>query len=611
MRDDPNALMVIAGRVADGEAIDWPAEAERHRHLGRSLRNLQVVAGIAAVHSEPQAGEDAPLTGIGVPETLPFATLATARPAALATPAAATPATPDMSEEAAAAAAAAPATPHMPPPPFDHWGPLRIIGRLGHGGAGEVYRAHDPSLQRDVALKLPRGVGDADDTAGRRFLEEARRLARVRHPNVLVVHGADRHDGRVGLWADLLDGETLETILARQGPFGAEEAALVGVDLCRALAAVHGAGLIHQDVKTTNVMRVRGGRIVLLDFGSVRERPGTGGSSGEAGASGTPLFMAPEIFLGERATPASDIYSLGVVLYRLVSMRYPVTGTDVADLSVAHRRPRTQSLRDVRADLPAAFVQVIERALAADPRRRYATPGEMERDLIAAIGSGRPPEPVPVPTSWWRLGSGLGVAAALAIAAMIMWPSLFGFARPLRVEASLFRSGTGTVERLLPGGHVAPGDRLFLEIEGSQAMHVYVLNEDAAGNSFVLFPLPDSDLQNPLVPRRSYRLPGGLNGAPSFWEVSSAGGEETIVAIASSKPLEEVRRFIGGLPVAKAGGPSAPAPDTVSSLRGIGAVTTEPPAKHPLNALFQDLNRRAAQDGTLWVWQVRLGNPGG
>jgi hypothetical protein len=198
---------------------------------------------------------------------------------------------------------------------------------------------------------------------------------------------------------------------------------------------------------------------------------------------------------------------------------------------------------------------------------------------------------------------------------VITWPSLVGLApRPLRVEASLYRVGAGTEERLLPGGKVAPGDRLFLEIEGSQPMHVYVLNEDAAGNAFLLFPLPDLDVQNPLASRRSYRLPGGLKGAPGFWEVSSAGGEETIVAVASNRPLEEMRRFIGGLQAAAVGGAAAPEPQAALSLRGIGVVTTdvtgpETGSRRPLSALFEDLNRRAAQDGTLWVWQVRLGNP--
>ena len=146
-------------------------------------------------------------------------------------------------------------------------GHYEITGMLGKGGMGEVYRGRDARLDRDVALKLRKpGVStDLEET----FIEEGRRLARIRHPNVLSVYGAERHDGRVGLWTEIIDGTTLEQVIASQGRFGAHEAALIGIDLCRAIAAVHASGLVHRDIKSTNVMRERGGRIVLMDFGLV------------------------------------------------------------------------------------------------------------------------------------------------------------------------------------------------------------------------------------------------------------------------------------------------------------------------------------------------------
>src|SRR5262249_31995320 len=137
------------------------------------------------------------------------------------------------------------------------WGPLRILERIGQGGFGEIYRAFDPTLQREVALKLLRpdraGAGAAGQVVdAERILAEARRLATIRHPNILTIYGADRHDGRAGYWTDLVRGKTLEQELAEQGPRGSEEAALVGIKVCQALAAVHAAGLVHQDVKTEN-----------------------------------------------------------------------------------------------------------------------------------------------------------------------------------------------------------------------------------------------------------------------------------------------------------------------------------------------------------------------
>src|SRR5207248_1845014 len=135
---------------------------------------------------------------------------------------------------------------------------------------------------------------------------EGRLLARIRHQNVITVHGVAVHEQRVGLWMELVRGETLEQLLQKRGPFSAREAALVGIDLCRALAAIHAAGLIHRDVKAQNVMREDGGRIVLMDLGTGREA----GAVGDAAAqdlAGTPLYLAPEIFSGDRASERSDL----------------------------------------------------------------------------------------------------------------------------------------------------------------------------------------------------------------------------------------------------------------------------------------------------------------
>jgi hypothetical protein len=230
------------------------------------------------------------------------------------------------------------------------------------------------------ALKLARHGFGAD--AERRYIEEARRLERVKHPNVVVVHGADVHDGRVGLWTDLVEG-TLEAALEAGGPFGAREAALVGLDLCRALSAVHAQGLVHGDVKTSNVMRERGGRIVLMDFGTVKEMtPG-----GEAVMTrGTPVALAPELLRGEAITPEADVYSLGVLLYRLVSGRYPVEAASALDAAAQHARGGGASLRDLRPDLPEPFLHAVERCLRANPRERYQTPGELTAPLRETLG---------------------------------------------------------------------------------------------------------------------------------------------------------------------------------------------------------------------------------
>ena len=266
------------------------------------------------------------------------------------------------------------------------WGPLEVRRRIGGGSFGDVYVAWDPRLQREVALKLRR-AGTAERT--RRWLEEARRLARVRHPNVVTVHGAAQHDGRAGIWMDFVRGRTLEERLRHDGPLGAREAALVGVELCGALAAVHAEGLVHGDVKTHNVVREgvpgRGrdaGRLVLMDFGSAHES-----SSEDPAALGTPRFSAPEVLAGGRGTAASDLWSLGVVLYRLATDAWPIEAATLTDLRERLAKGDVTPLRAVRSELPAGFVAATERALAREPERRWGNAAEFERELLAVLGA--------------------------------------------------------------------------------------------------------------------------------------------------------------------------------------------------------------------------------
>src|SRR5260370_4490383 len=146
-----------------------------------------------------------------------------------------------------------------------HWGPFRLIERVGHGGFGQVYRAWDSTLEREGALKLllPKGVNPDEDAKA--VLREARLMARVRHPNVVPVYGVDRHDGRVGFWSDFVRGKTLAAQLAAQGPFGYREAAHIGIELGKALSAVHAAGLLHPHIKTANPIPQQAAPTLLMN----------------------------------------------------------------------------------------------------------------------------------------------------------------------------------------------------------------------------------------------------------------------------------------------------------------------------------------------------------
>ena len=261
------------------------------------------------------------------------------------------------------------------------WGPLEIREQLGAGSFGTVYRAWDKRLEREVALKILH-IPASDDAQAMAAVREARLLAQIRHANVVTVYGAETYDGRVGIWTELVTGRTLKDIVEEQGPLGAREATLVGIDICRALAAVHGRGFLHRDVKAQNVMREAGGRVVLMDFGA-----GDRADSLRSKLTGTPAYLAPEVLAGEAPSIRSDIYSVGVLLYYLVTGDFPVTAESLDELKAAHARNKPRLLRDLRPDLPSAFTRVVEQATAPDPVARPESAGALERLLEDALTS--------------------------------------------------------------------------------------------------------------------------------------------------------------------------------------------------------------------------------
>ena len=336
MNPEPASLDSLIEFVADGVQIDWPGleVATADPRARRRLQHLRMIADVADVQRSHSHVDQA---NAGIP-----------------------------SRQQGVA----------------RWGHLLLIEKIGEGSFGEVYRARDPWLDREVALKLLKFRGQGD-TPRSNVLREAQALARVRHPNVVMVHGAAVHEDRVGLWMELVRGQTLEELLAAQGPFSASEAATCGQDLCRALAAVHATGLVHRDVKTANVMRESGGRLVLMDFGAGQARDIA--ATGPSQLIGTPLCIAPEVLAGERETTRSDIYSLGVLMYRLVSGQFPVVAQTFDELRNAHAHGERRHLHDLRPDLPDAFVSVVEHALNIIPEQRYSTAGEMQSALAEAI----------------------------------------------------------------------------------------------------------------------------------------------------------------------------------------------------------------------------------
>jgi serine/threonine-protein kinase len=344
MGDESNFLDKLAESIADGGPIDWAgADEAADDDLRRLLKHLRVLADLAEVHRS--LADDVAVT----PTANSIATGTT---------------TVEPSQSG-----------------LGRWGHLLLIRKIGEGAFGEVYHAHDTWLDHPVALKLfKRNV--ADHAQSDRLLHEARKLARVRHPNIVSVHGADSHNGQIGFWMDLVEGQTLEDLVLA-GRQSATEATVIGQEVCRALAAVHRAQIIHRDVKAQNVMRASDdGRIILMDFGAGEF---ISDSSALSRRQGTPLYLSPEVLAGESATVQCDIYAVGVLLYYLVTGDFPVRAPSIPALIEAHKRGERTHLRDGRPDLPNAFVSVVEQALEPDPARRFVSAGEMDGALTAFL----------------------------------------------------------------------------------------------------------------------------------------------------------------------------------------------------------------------------------
>ncbi len=313
-----------------------------------------------------------------------------------------------------------PAEPGEAPAAAATWGSFSLMARVGFGGFGEVYRAWDPHLQREVALKLLLpgvATGEAEYEA---MLREARALASVRHPNIVPVYGIDRHDGRVGFWTDFVRGKTLSVLVGEQGTFGAREAALIGLDVARALSAVHRAGMLHRDIKAENVMREEGGRILLMDFGltALEQR--------QTNIAGTPNYMAPELFEGGRATVATDIYAMGVLLYFLVAGDYPARFSGLTTKEVRDAFLKRKPLMDVRPDLPESLLRTVSTATEMDPAKRFTSAGQLASALAESLGTHVPAEVLTEPEQRpekKRLHVWMYVVVAVALlASYLVWP---------------------------------------------------------------------------------------------------------------------------------------------------------------------------------------------
>jgi eukaryotic-like serine/threonine-protein kinase len=313
------------------------------------------------------------------------------------------------------------------------FGPYRLIEKIGSGGMGEVYRALDTRLEREVALKLVSdaylitGVGSGSPSpvtpphgtpnshiSHERFLREARSSATLNHPNVCSIHDTGEQDGRPYLVMELLRGETLKHYLAKAGGKGlaADEVISFSQQAASALAAAHAKGIIHRDIKPANLFVVDAGRgkrlIKILDFGLAKKQPGVsvaesrtydlprGVSSDETGigpgtstmeltspgsAIGTVAYMSPEQAKGEHLDERTDLFSLGTVIYEMATGRTPFAGGSTAEVFAALLRENPPPVSTVNPAMPKKLDPIVAKLLAKDPAHRYATAEQLQEAL--------------------------------------------------------------------------------------------------------------------------------------------------------------------------------------------------------------------------------------
>jgi serine/threonine protein kinase len=425
---------------------------------------------------------------------------------------------------------------------------------------------------------------------------------------------------------ELVKGQTLDEIVRRQAPFSATEATLIGIDLCRALAAVHAAGILHGDIKAHNVMREEGGRTVLMDFGTGRDlKRQLSGAGGDF--AGTPLYLAPEVFAGHHRTMASEIYSVGVLLYFLVSGSYPVEGDTRTVIRQLHdQRSARKPLRDVRPDLPDRFIRVVERSLAERPEERFESPGTLESALAQVLPTPQPPPPSPAPTL--KLALVVLAVVSLGLGALTVYrlrnaatgeeaqgPVTSSPPVEYRIDAAFYREQTGAVERLRPGTQLSRDESLSLQVEVSAPVYVYVVNEDERGESYLLFPLPGLALTNPLPPGQRHRLPGRWNGEAISWQVTSEGQKEHFLILASPERSAKFEEIFATLPQPSFGGPPARklSTDEIGILRSVGGLTSSPArVDRQLRFLPEFSTPLAAAEERVrgvWIRHVTFDNP--
>ncbi|MBC7105416.1 MAG: serine/threonine protein kinase, partial [Firmicutes bacterium] len=317
-----------------------------------------------------------------------------------------------------------------------------IIEQLGGGGMAVVYKARDRFLGRLVTIKVLRPEYTSDPDFVRRFRREAQAVASLSHPNIVSIYDVGQEDGIHYLVMEYVGGESLKDLIQRCGPLEPEHAADIARQVCRALEHAHARQIVHRDVKPHNILITPEGRAKLTDFGIARDLH-SGTITYTEGFLGTAHYLPPEEVSGAPVGPQGDLYSLGVVLYEMLTGHVPFTGDTPVAVALKHVREEVPSLAG--RGLPGELARIVARATAKDPGRRYRRAAEMEQDLAGFLGLDEGPEYAPAGEDEYqsprrkpreralrRRGAALLLAGTLLLVAGLLVGAWYGLRHYLR-----------------------------------------------------------------------------------------------------------------------------------------------------------------------------------
>lgn len=333
----------------------------------------------------------------------------------------------------------------------------RLLGPIGRGGMAVVHKAQDLSLGRWVAVKILRENLTADPEFLARFQHEARAAANLAHPNIVTVHDFGRDGGWYYIVMEHIDGQDLKALLQPGQPMAVDRAIDLTIQLCAGVGYAHRAGLVHCDIKPQNILVTHDGRVKITDFGIARALANTRPGETTDVVWGSPQYYAPEQAAGEHPTPASDVYSIGVVMFEMLAGRLPFLAATPQDLARQHLRDEPPAVSLLNPQVPDTLERIIHRALAKEPASRYRTADQLGRTLLTLRQQGHAPTgvspaarpapslspanttprvapptaaargpsaTVPAPLDWYAVG--LGFLAFLALAGLIpLWAWVF------------------------------------------------------------------------------------------------------------------------------------------------------------------------------------------